>query len=176
MRCVRFVIGWLFVSALLLTAAMGWCADQNDTTNLDLQIAERTKQYQESLRQRASQVSPSFQATIESQVRRTVAKGLAKWQNGEIDLCIALPNLAERQRVALFAIRHIPGVPTGSLTWKSSDYVATVTVTSVRLVLKSPVISTANFAFIRSFFCSFWQSGECVSYFVRVVWTIVKRR
>jgi len=91
----RFTIVLLFISALLFTAVQGACAERNDVDTIDQQIAERTKQYQESLRQRASQLSPSLQAKIESQAEQTVAQGLEKLKNGELDLQIALPGWVE---------------------------------------------------------------------------------
>jgi len=172
---VRLTIGSLFVSVLLFAAVQGIAAG-SDQHCLDRQIAERTKQYQESLRQRASEVSPSFQAKIEAQAERTVAGGLEKWNNGEIGICIALPHLAELQRVVLFVTRHLPGLPGDSLLWKASGCAAALTVTSIQLAAKSPAIYTATFAPFRSVVSPFRQSSEGISYFILIVCTIVQQR
>ena len=182
MSIVRFLIGLLFASALLLTAARGVCAEQkepNNANNIDQQIAERAKQYQESLRQRASQLSPSVQAKIESQVRQTVTKGLKKWKNGEINVRIALPGWAETCRTARFIARHRPfsGSPAGSLDFGIGLGGVALTVTSVQQVLKTWAVSIADSAIVRySSICSFRQNGNVLSYFIRVVCTIVQRR
>ena len=170
MSPVRLTIGFLLLFVLPFTAERGVADD------LDQQIAERTRQYQESLRQRAAEISPSFQVRIESQAKQTVAVGLEQWQKGELDIRIALPHWIESQRAARFVAQHLPGLPTGSLIWGTSGYAAAFTVTSVQLVLKSPAIHTANAATMRSAVCPFQQSGEGISYFIRVARTIVQRR
>ena len=167
---VRSTIGLLFVSILLFTAERGVADD------LDQQIAERTRQYQESLRQRAAEISPSFQAKVESQVQQTIAEGLERWTNDEIDLRIALPCVAEVRRVAPFVARHLPGLPDGPLTWRAGNCVAALVVTSVQLVLKSSAIPAANFVPVHSAVSPFRQSSERVSYFIQVVCTLVQRR
>ena len=167
---VRLTIGLLFVSALLFTAVQGAAGD------VDQQIAERTRQYQEYLRQRAAEISPSFQAKIEAQTEQTVVKGLEKWKIGEIDLCIALPHLAEFQRIFLFATRHLPGSPSDSPVWRAGGCTATLFVTSIQLVLKSSANYAANFASSHSAAYPFRRGGEGVSYFIRIVCTIVQRR
>ena len=174
MSSLRFVIGSLFIAALFFPAVNGNCAEQN----IDQQIAERTRQYQESLRQRARQLSPSFQDKIESQARQTVAKGLKKWNNGELHLRIALPRLAEKRRVAQFVAWYLPNShsPAGSLVNRAGGCAAALTVTSVQLVLKSSAISTADCPFTRSVVFPFRQSENVLSYFIRVVCTIVQRR
>ena len=182
MSIVRFLLGLLFVSALLFTAVQEVCAEQkepNTANNIDKQIAERTKQYQESLRQRASQLSPSFQAKIESQARQTVAKGLKKWNNGELDLRIALPGWAAAQQAARFVARHLPfsGSPAGSWVFGIGLDSAALTVTSVQQVLKTWTVLIADSAIVRdASLGSFRQNGNVLSYFIRVVGTIVQRR
>jgi hypothetical protein len=181
MSFVRFTIGLLFVSALLFTAARGVCAEQNTADNIDRQIAERTKQYQESLRQRAAGLSPSLRAKIESQARRTVAKGLTQWKSGELDIQIALPRLAAAQRVARFIVRHLPfsGSPFGSFAFGIGTYPAALTVTSVqhgvKKVLKAFIIPIADSVVLRSSIVP-QNGGGILSYFVRVVGTIILRR
>ena len=176
MRHRHFVFGLLFFSALFFTAADGRCAGQNVVKNLDQQIAERTRQYQESLRQRAAEISPSFQTKIEAQTEQTVADSLEKWNNGEVDIQIALPHLAELQRVLLFVHRNLPGLPGDSLVWRASGCAAALVVTSVQFVLKSSAIPAANFAPLRSVVSPFRQGGGSISYFIRIVCTIVQRR
>jgi len=173
---VRFPIGLLFLSALLLTAAEGLCAENDN--NLDQQIAERTKQYQESLRQRAAQLSPSFQAKIELHVQQTVAKGLEKWKKGEIDIHVALPGWAATYRTVQFVARHLPfsGFPAGSFAVGNSLLNAVLTVTSVQHVLKVVTMPVADSASIRSSFIgTFRQNGNVLSYFIRIVCILVQR-
>ena len=170
MLSVRFTIGLLFVSALLFTAVQGAADD------LDQQIAERTRQYQESLRQRAAEISPSFQANIEVQAEQTVADGLEKWNNGEIALCIALPHLAEVQRILLFVTRYFPGFPSDSPVWRAGGCAVALAVTSLQLVLKSSAIYAVNFASSHSSVYPFRRGGEGISYFIRIACTIVQRR
>jgi len=174
----RFTIGLLFVSTLLLTAAGGWCAERNVPSDFDQQIAERIKQYQESLRQRAAQLSPSLQSKIESQAQQTVAKGLEKWENGEIDIQIALPDWVEVHRAAQFVAQHLPfpGSPAGSLAFGNSLLNAALTVTTVQYILKAWVIPVADLAVVRSSVCPSRQGGDVLSYFVGIVCTIVQRR
>ena len=171
----RLTISLLFVSALLFTAAVGRC----DEKNLDQQIAERTKQYQESLRQRAAELAPLIQAKIESQARRTVAKGLAKWKNGELHVRIALPQWAEAQLVARFVARHLPfsGSPSGLLVFGSGASGAAVTVTTGQHVLKSFSISAVDSAIsLSSSVCSSRHNSDVLSYFILVIRTVVQRR
>ena len=170
MSCVRFAIGLLFVFALLFTAERGAADD------FDQQIAERTKQYQESLRQRAAEISPSFQAKIEAQAKQTVAVGLEKWNNGEIDICIALTQLAELQRVILFVAQQTPSSPSNSLYWRANGCAAALVVTSIQLVLKSSAIYTTNSAPIDSAIAPHQQNSESISYFIRIVCSIVLRQ
>jgi len=170
MSSVRFAIGLLLAFALLFTTERG-TAD-----SLDQQIAERTRQYQESLRQRAAEISPSFQAKIEAQAEQTVTQGLEKWHNGEIPLCIALPQLAELQRVILFADRQTPDSPGDPLYWRAGGCAAALVVTSIQLVLKSSAIYTTNSAPIDSAIAPLQQRSESISYFIRIVCTIVLRQ
>ena len=170
MSSVRFAIGLLFAFALLLTT------EQGTADSLDQQIAERTRQYQESLRQRAAEISPSFQAKIEAQAEQTVTQGLEKWHNGEIDICIALPQLAELQRVILFADRQTPGSPSDSLYWRANGCAAALVVTSIQLVIKASASHPANFASSHSAAYPFRRGGEGISYFIRVICTIVLRQ
>jgi hypothetical protein len=173
MSFVRIITASLFLSVLCFTAARGWCAEEN----IDQQIAERIRQYQESLRQRAAELSPSLQAKIESQAQKTVAQGTAAWKNGDVNLQIALPRLAEVRRAAQFVSRHLPfsGAPSGSLEFGIGIVDAALTVSTVQYVAKSLSILSAH-CIVRSLVrCSFQQSGG-VSYFVRIVCTIVQRR
>jgi hypothetical protein len=170
MSFARFLVASLLFSALSLTCGQSVAGD------LDQQIAERARLYQESLRQRAAQVSPSFQAKIESQTRNAVAKGLEQWKKGEISIQIVLPHWAESQRIAQFVARHLPGSPPGSPEWNASNGTADLTVSSVKLVMKSLTISAVHFTSIRSVVYPFRQSSESISYFVRIVSTIVQRR
>jgi hypothetical protein len=174
----RFPIGLLFLSALLLTAAEGLCAEHDVPNNLDQQIAERTKQYQESLRQRAAQFSPSFQAKIESHVQQTVAKGLEKWKKGEIDIHVALPGWAATYRTAQFVARHLPfsGFPAGSFAVGNSLLNAVLTVTTVQYVLKVLTIPVVDSASVHSSFVgTFRQNRNVLSYFIRIVCILVQR-
>ena len=170
MSFVRLVAGLPIVLSLFLTAGQVW-AD-----SLDQQITERARQYQESLRQRAAEISPSFQAKIEAQTEQTVAVGLEKWNNGEIDICVALPHLAEIQRVVLFVTRHFPGSSGDSPVWRDGGCAAALVVTSIQLVLKSSASHPANFTSICSAVSPSRQSGASISYFIRIVSTIVQRR
>jgi hypothetical protein len=165
----------LLLSALLLTAIQGRCAEPN---NIEQQIAERTKQYQESLRQRASQLSPSLQAKIELQARQTVADGLAQWKSGKINVQLALPGRAETQRLAQFAARHLPfsGVPEGAWGFGINGSSAVLTVTSVQQILKTLTVSIADSAVIRSLCVGSPRHGIGISYFIRIVCTIVQRQ
>ena len=174
MPFIRFAIGSLFVSALFFTAANGWCAEQT----LDQQIAERTKQYQESLRQRAAQLSPALQAKIESQARQTVAKNREKWKNGKINIRIALPQWAEAQRIAQFVARYLPlsGSPAGSFALGIGTSAAALTVPSAQTVLKSFVTSVIDSIAVRSFVGLTPRNNDGISYFIRIVCTIVQRR
>ena len=173
---LRLTIALLLLSALLLTAVQGRCAEPS---NIEQQIAERTKQYQESLRQRASQLSPPLQAKIESQARQTVADGLAKWKSGKINVQLALPGWAETQRLARFAARHLPfsGIPEGVWGFGISGGSAVLTVTSIQQVLKTLTVSIADSAIIRSLCVgSSRKNGAGISYFIRIVCTIVQRQ
>jgi len=167
----RLTIGLPFVSALFFLAASGWGAEQT----LDQQIAERTKQYQESLRQRASQLSLSLQTKIETQAQQTVAKNKEKWKSGEISLRIALPRLAEAQRIAQFVSRHLPlsGSPAGSFEGKSGICDAVLTVSSV---LKTVAVAVVDPTVVRSFVGLTPRNNGNISYFIRIVCTIVQRR
>jgi len=155
-------------------AAGGWCAEQS----LDQQIAERTKQYHETLRQRAEQLSPSFQAKIESQAQRTVVVGLEKWKKGEIDIHVALPGMLETYRTVQFIVRHfpLPGSPAGSFAFGNSLFNAALTVTSVQYIIKALTIPVTEAAIVRSSVSTFRQNGNVLSYFVKIVSTIVQRR
>ena len=170
----RFITGLLVVSVLLLTTTRGWCAEQN----LDCQIAERTQQYQESLRQRAAQLSPSLQSKIEAQAQQTVATGLEKWKNSEIDIQIALPGWAETYRAARFIARYLPfsGSPAGSFAFGNSLLNAAMIVPTVQSVLKSWTIPFADLTIVRPSLGSFRQNGDLLAYFVGIVHTIVQRR
>ena len=171
---VRCAIGLLFCTTLLLSAADGRCAEQS----IDQQITERTKQYQESLRQRAAQLSPSLQAKIEAQAEKTVEKNTAKWKNGEISLRIALPRLAEARWIAQFVAQHCPfsGSPNSSFEWKTGICDAVLTVTSVQSVVKSFAISVFDSAVVPSFVGLTSRNNGGISYFVRIVCTIVQRQ
>jgi hypothetical protein len=178
---VRFIIitGLLFVSALLFTTAGGWCAEHNGPNNLDRQIAERMKQYQESLRQRAEQLSPSLRDKIESQAQQTVAEGLEKWKNGDVNIHLALPNWVETRCTAQFVARHLPfpGSPAGSLAFGISLFDVALIVTTVQYVLKTLTLPVADSAIVHSSSIrSFRQNGDVLSYFVRIVCTIVQRQ
>ena len=180
MSFVRLLLGSLFLSALLCIAADGWCAEQNvDQQSIDQQVAERTRQYQESLRQRAAQLSPSLQTKIESQVRQTILKNTTAWKNGEVSLQIALPRLAEVRRIAQFIARHRPGSgsPAGSLEFGIGTVHAALTVTTFQSIVKSLSIPSAHFAISRSLAgCPFRHGGNGISYFVRIIGTIVQRQ
>jgi len=179
MSFARSTTGLLLVAALLCTAIGGWCAEHNVPGNLDQQIAERTRQYQESLRQRAQQLSPSLQSKIDKQVQQTVAKGLEKWKNREIDVRLALPGWAESCRVARFVARHLPfsGAPSGSFEFGGGLLDAVLTVTTVQYVLKVLTISIADSAIVRtSSVRAPRQNGNALSYFIQVVCTIVQRQ
>ena len=165
----RLSVGSLLVAALSLTCG------QSIAGNLDPQIAERMQQYQKSIQQRAAQLSPTLQAKIESQTKRTISKGLKKWKKGEVALCIALPQAAENQRIPQFVARHTPGLPSGSLQHGICGSVVALTVTSLPWTLKSSATPAANFEFVRSTVCPLRQSEESVSYFVRIACTIVQR-
>ena len=173
MSVVRFAIGLLFISALLLTSGQGIASE------LDQQIAERARQYQESLRQRAAKLSPSFQSKIESQSLQTVACNMEKWNNGKVNIRIALPRWAEYQRFTLFVARHFPfsGGPDGSHVWEAINRIAALTVIPVSSVLKLSAIHAANFVPLRSVVPpSFWRGGVGISHFIRVAETIVLRQ
>ena len=174
MLFVRFAIGSLFLSALFFTAASGWCAEKT----LDQQIAERTKQYQESLRQRAAQLSPTLQAKIEAQAQQTIAKNTEKWKNGKINIRIALPQWAEARKIAQFVARHLPfsGSPAGSFEWRTGICDAVLTVTSVQSVVKSFAGSMVDSVVAPSFVGLFRRNNGGISYFIRIVCTIVQRR
>ena len=174
MLSIRFAIVSLFVFALFFTSAGGWCAEKT----LDQQIAERTKQYQESLRQRATQLSPLLQTKIESQAQQTVAQNMEKWKNGRISLRIALPRLAESRWIAQFVARHLPlpSFPAGSLEFGLGASAIALTVTSIQIVMKSFAISAADSAVIRSFAGQFHRNNDDIPYFIRIVCTIVQRR
>jgi hypothetical protein len=160
MLSVRSLIGLLFFAALFFTAAKGWCADQS----IDQQIAERTKQYQESLRQRAEQLSPSLRTKIESQAQTTVTKNTAAWKKGEVNLHVALPRLAEARRVAQFLARYSPfsGSPAGSLGFGSGIVPVALTVTTVQHVVKSVSISMVNSAIVHSLLLGLFRQDENV--------------
>ena len=172
MSFARFLVGALLVSVPLLTCG------QSVADNLDQQIAERTQQYQESLRQRTAQLSPSFQAKIELQTRKTVAKGLEKWKNGEISIRIALPRLAESQRIAQFVARHLPfsGSPAGSFVFGSRTLAIALTVTTGQHVAKPLAIPVFDLAPNRSCVVSEQHSGNILSFFIQIVHTIVQRQ
>ena len=171
MLFLRFAIGPSFVFALFFTAANGWCSEQT----LDQQIAERATQYQESLRQRAAQLSPSFQAKIEAQARKTVNKNRELWKNGEISLRIALPHWAVAQQIARFVARHLPcsGFPAGLFEFGVGICNAVLTITPV---LQSIAVSVVDSVVVRSFVELTPRNNEGISYFVRIVCTIVQRR
>ena len=172
---IRFTTGPLLVSALLFMAASGWCAEHS----LDQQIAERMQQYQETLRQRAEQLSPSFQSKIESQAKQTISKGLKKWKNGEINIQIALPGLGETYRTAQFIARHSPfsGIPGSSSEFGNSPFGVALTVTTIQYVLKTLTLPVADSAIVRSYSIgAFRQNRDVLSYFVRIVCTIVQRQ
>ncbi|MDR0326879.1 MAG: hypothetical protein LBI05_01140 [Planctomycetaceae bacterium] len=171
MSLVRFVSGTLCFIAVWLTAAAGWSAEQS----IDQQIAERTQQYQESLRQRASQLSPSFQAKVESHAQQTVSRGLEKWKRGEVAIQVALPRWSALQ----FVVRHFPfsGSPAGAFVFGGGTVSAALTVTTFQYVVKSVSTLSASFANLRSFaVSSLLQRNDGISYFVRIVCTIVLRR
>jgi hypothetical protein len=170
MSLIRYFFGFLCLSIVWLTAAAGWGAEQS----VDLQIAERTRQYQESLRQRAAQLSPSFQAKIESQAQNTVAKRLKQWKKGEIGIQIALP----RYSGISFVVRHLPfsGSPIGSVVFGDSVLAVALTVTTVKQVLNSSAIHTILYTSIASIVHPFLHSSESISYFTRIIGTIVQRR
>ena len=155
--------------------AEGWCAEQNFAQ----QIAERTKQYHESLRQRAAHCSPLLQIKVESQARHAVAKGLKKWDSGELNIRIALPQSAEAQLAARFIARHLPcsDSPFGSLVFGIGTTTAALIVTSVQHVLKSFAIPIVDSTVVpASFVCSSQQGDDGISYFVRIIRTIVQRQ
>jgi hypothetical protein len=186
----RFITGLLFASALLFTAAGGRCAerevsnglsvsnDRNASNDLSRQIAERTKQYQESLRQRAAQLSPALQSKIESQAQKTVAQGLEKWTRGKIDLQMAIPGWMATYRTASFVARHLPfsGSPAGSLAFGSSRLSAALIVTTMPFSPQVGGMPVANSTIVRSSMGSLRQNGDALSYFVGIVCTIVQRR
>lgn len=174
MLYIRFVAGLLFLSALLWTAVSGQCAEQS----IEQQISERMRQYQESLRQRAAQLSPSLQSKIESQSQQTVSKGLTAWKKGEVNIHIALPRLAEAQNFVRFIARHLPfsGFPGSSLEFGIGTADAALIVTTVQSILKSVWISSAHFTFLRSFTAYPSQKSGSISFFVQVVCTIIQRR
>jgi hypothetical protein len=158
-----------------------WAHDFTDS--LQRQVAERARQYQETLRQRAQQLSPSLQARIESQVQQTVAKGLATWNSGGFDggewnIQIALPHWAEAWRVARFVARHLPfsGFPAGSFEFGIGAFPVAVVVPLPQF-LKSLSSSAAHCAIIPSLAGNLSrQRCEVISYFVRIASTIVQRQ
>jgi hypothetical protein len=174
MLSFRWSIGLFVVSVVFVSAANGKCAEQN----IDQQIVERTRQYQESLRQRAAQLSPSFQAKIESQTQQPIAKCMKKWNNGEISVRIALPRLAEARRMAQFVTRHLPGsdAPAGSLGFGTGMSAVVLTITAVQHVVKSFTTPIADVARVRSGVSVYHQSGNLLSYFIQIACTVVQRR
>lgn len=168
----RFVTSLLFFSAFVSTAAGGWCAEPRTADDIDQQITYRVQQYRESLRQRAEQLSPSLQSTIKSQVQRTVAKGLEKWKNGELHLWIALPARVEALWIAQFLARHT-SFPGETLELGAGMFVATLTITSILHVLLSRAFPVDDVVVVRSV-DSHRQND--ISYFIRIVRTIVQRR
>ena len=169
----RLLVGLLLVSTFLLA-----CGQSVAGGDLDQQIADRTRQYQESLRQRANQLSPSFQAKVESQTQQTVAKGLEKWKKKEIDIQIALPHLSEARRIAQFLARHLPfsSSPAGSFAFGSGNLGTTLTITTGQHVLKPISIPIANLMANLSFVVGIRQSENIPSFFLQIVCTIVQRQ
>ena len=166
---IRLAIGSTLLLALLLTAVNGRCADQLD---VEQQIAERAKQYQQSLQQRAAEISPTFQAHIETKAQKTVEIGLEKWNNGEIGIQIALPRLAELQQIAQFLAQHFPsGLPSGSFEWTASIGGAVLTVSPAPSVLKLATVFRANDVSVRPF-----HRETSLSYFILIVCTVVLRQ
>ena len=178
MGFARCIVGLSLISALLFTAGGGWCAEYSAVNNLDHQIAERAKQYRDTLRQRAQQLSPSLQSKIELQAQRTVVTGSEKWKNGEIDVQIALPGWVDAYRAAQFVTRHLPfpGAPTDSFVFGGGQIDAILTVTTVHIlkVLKIPATHSAIVRY--SSIGAFWQNRTFLSYFTQIVCSIVQRR
>jgi hypothetical protein len=176
MLFVRLSTGLLFISALFFMAACGQCAEQTNT--LDQQIAERTKQYQESLRKRAASLSPSLQAKIDSQARQTVSEGMEKWKKGEVSLRIALPHWADARDTARFLARSLPfsGFPGSSFVFGSDAPTAAVVVVSVQHIVKLFTVPITDFAVNLSFVKLPRESGNVLSYFLLIVRSVVQRR
>lgn len=108
MLFMRFVLGLLFLSAVLFTAPTGRCAAQFDSPEFNASLDARAKQYQESLRQRIQHLSPALQSKIWAQVRETVKMKRELLRRGRLRLECALPCWTFHQRIALFIKRHVP--------------------------------------------------------------------
>ena len=209
MLCSPRVVAGLFVLfALLFNGAVGKCAgyviehcviehcgnidqcgidryniNQYDANpiSVDRQIADRITQYRESLRQRAAEISPAFQAKVESQAEQIVADRLEKWYQGEVDINIALPHQAEKQRFETRQItqsleRHVPALPGSSLEWGYNIGEAALTITSSQTVLQSLKNHRINVMNIPATVNSFRKNGVDVSPFLRVLHTVVLRQ
>ena len=178
MSSFRLAIALLFVSALVFTAAESWCAEKHDIETIDQQIAERTQQYLESLRQRSQQLSPSLQEKIETQTQQTIAQGLKMWKNGELPMRIALPRWTEAKRITQFVARHLPGShsPAGSLDGRTGNCVAVLTVTTVPHVVKSFTSPVADSLSRHCVIGLLQHDNNVLSLFIQVVCTIVQRQ
>jgi len=78
-----------------------------------------------------------------------------------------------------FVAQHLPfsGAPAGSFVFGIGMSSAALTVPSVQQVLKALAIMVVDSAIVRSLsVCSLRQNGNILSYFIRVVCTIVQRR
>jgi len=172
MRLFRLLI------SLLLTFVLSLTCGQNVAGSLDQQIAERASQYQESLRLRTAQLSPSLQTKIESQTQKMVTKELEKWKKGEVCIQVALPRRAESRRIAQFLARHLPfsDSPAGSFVFGGGILSTALTVSTGQHVVKPFTIPVFDLMTNRSFITGGRQSGNILSFFIRIVSTIVQRR
>jgi hypothetical protein len=164
----------VFSLALFLTAAGNVRAEQS---GFDRQIAERAKQYQETLRQRTAQVAPSLKQKVESQTRQTVNNGLGNLKAGRISLRVALPQWHAAREIARFIAKYVPfsGFPS-SFGFGTGTAAPALTVPAGQHHVKNHSANVAGTAVQNAHSARpVSQTGNILAYYVRVVRTVVLR-
>ncbi|MDR0521418.1 MAG: hypothetical protein LBH00_06155 [Planctomycetaceae bacterium] len=166
---------WFFAVTALPAAAENV---RPEPSGFDRQMAERAAQYQKTLRQRIAQVAPSLQQKTELQIRQTLKKDTALFKAGKLHLSVALPKWKAYQESVRFVAKHSPfsGLPDSAFCFGFGMNAALLTVSAGQYHVKNHAANIAGDVVknVHSV-CPVHFSGGLLSYFVRIVRSVVLR-